>query len=143
MLMNITLWALQVLLAAQFLFHGVLYVSPPADMVDQINATVAPWFRTFIGAAEILAAIGLILPSVTRVLPWLTPLAAGGLMVVTGSATVYHLARGEPGNAVYTAVLFLLVTFVGYMRWRVRPITPRGQGRHADSAVESGVASGS
>jgi hypothetical protein len=106
-----------------------LYVAPPAEMVEQMNAVLAPEFRTFIGAAEILAAIGLILPGVTRVLPWATPLAALGLMIVTGSATVFHLARGEPGNAAYVAMLFVLVTFVGYMRWRVRPIEPRGE-RH-------------
>jgi putative oxidoreductase len=81
--------------------------------------------RVFIGAAEILAAIGLILPSVMRVLPWLTPMAALGLMIVTGSATVYQLSRGEVGNAAYTAVLFLLLTFVAYMRWSVRPIAAR------------------
>jgi putative oxidoreductase len=125
MFWTIALWVLQGLLALQFLFHGYLYVAPPAEMVGQMNAMLAPEFRMFIGVAEILAAIGLILPSVTRVLPWLTPLAAVGLMIVTGSATVFHLTRGEPGNAIYTAVLFVLVTLLAYLRWRVRPITAR------------------
>ena len=127
--MNIVLWILQVLLAIQFLFHGWIFVAPQqvmtAEMVEAMNAEFAPWFRIFIGVAELLAAAGLILPSLTRILPWLTPLAAAGLMIVTISASILHLSRGEIGNAVYTAVLFLLVTFVAYMRWKVKPILPR------------------
>jgi putative oxidoreductase len=123
--MNIVLWILQVLLAAQFLFHGWIFVAPPPEMVDIMNAEFTPWLRIFIGVAELLAAAGLILPSLTRILPWLTPLAAAGLMIIMISATGFHLFRGEIGNAVYTAVLFLLVTFVAYMRWKVKPIPPR------------------
>ena len=123
--MNIALWILQVLLAAQFLWHGWLFVAPPAEMVEMMNSFITPEFRIFIGAAELLAAAGLILPGVTRFLPWLTTWAAVGLMIVVGSATVVHLSRGETGNAVYTAVLFVLVTFVAYMRWKVNPILAR------------------
>lgn len=123
--MNIVLWILQVLLAAQFIFHGWIFVAPPPEMVDIMNAEFTPWLRIFIGVAELLAAAGLILPSLTRILPWLTPLAAAGLMIVMVSATGFHLYRGEIGNSVYTAVLFLLVTFVAYMRWKVKPIPPR------------------
>ena len=143
MVWSVVLWALQGLMAAQFLFHGILYVAPPADMVDQMNAMLAPEFRVFIGVAEILAAIGLILPGVTRILPWLTPMAALGLMIVTGSATVFHLVRGEPSYAIYTAVLFMIVTFVAYMRWRVRPLRSRGEQEGTAAAIEPGGASAS
>lgn len=120
--MNIVLWILQVLLAAQFVFHGWIFLFPPADLVDIMNAEFAPWFRIFLGVAEWLGAAGLILPGLTRILPWLTPLAAAGLMIVVGSATVLHLSRGEIGSAIMTAVLFVLCTFVAYMRWTVKPI---------------------
>jgi uncharacterized membrane protein YphA (DoxX/SURF4 family) len=123
--MNIALWILQVLLAALFLWHGWLFISPPAELVEIMNAEFALWFRIFLGVAEILAAAGLILPGITRILPWLTPLAAAGLMIVTASASVLHLSRGEIGSAITTAVLFGLVTFVAYMRWKVKPISPR------------------
>lgn len=123
--MNIVLWILQVLLAVQFLFHGWLFLSPPAELVDIMNAQFAPWFRIFLGVAEWLAAIGLILPGITRILPWLTALAAAGLMIVMASATVLHLTRGETSSAIMTAVLFVLVTFVAYMRWKVKPIAAR------------------
>ena len=123
--MNIMLWVLQVLLAVAFFAHGWLFLSPPSEMVDQINALIPPAFRIFIGVAEVLAAIGLTLPGITRIVPALVPAAAAGLMIVMVSATILHTTRGEFSSAITTAVLFALVTFVAYMRWKVRPILPR------------------
>src|SRR5215212_2909392 len=113
--MNIILWILQVLLAAAFLAHGGFMIAPPATMVEMINAQFGIAFRMFLGVAEVLAAVGLILPGLTRILPWLTALAAAGLMIVMASATAFHLYRGETGSAITTAVLFVLATFVAYM----------------------------
>lgn len=123
--MNIVLWILQVLLAALFLWHGWLFLSPPPELVEIMNAEFAPWFRIFLGVAEWLGAAGLILPGVTRLLPWLISWAALGLMIVVGSATVLHLFRGEIGSAITTAVLFGLCALVAYMRWQTRPIAAR------------------
>jgi uncharacterized membrane protein YphA (DoxX/SURF4 family) len=123
--MNIALWLLQVLLALAFLAHGWLYLFPPPDMAKQMGTLIPPAFRIFIGVAEVLAAIGLTLPGITRIMPWLVPLAAGGLMIVTISAAVLHASRGEVMSAVTTAVLFSIVTFVAYMRWKVKPIASR------------------
>ncbi|MEO7909776.1 MAG: DoxX family protein [Roseiflexaceae bacterium] len=123
--MRIVLWILQVLLAALFVWHGWIYTAPPVEMLDMINAILAPGLRTFIGVAELIAAVGLILPAATRILPWLTPLAAAGLMIVMGSAAVFHFSRGETTNAISAVVIFVLVTIVAYMRWKVYPITPR------------------
>jgi uncharacterized membrane protein YphA (DoxX/SURF4 family) len=120
--MNKILWILQVVLAAMFLAHGWFMLAPPAEMVEMINAQLGEELRIFIGVAEVLAAAGLILPGVTRIMPWLTAWAAAGLMIVMASATVLHLYRGEVGSAVTTAVLLVLVTFVAYMRWKVMPI---------------------
>jgi len=124
--MNITLWVLQVLLAAAFLAHGWLFLLPPADMVELMNATISPAFRVFLGGAEVLAAVGLTLPGITRVLPWLVPSAAAGLMIVMIGATVLHAMRAEISSAITTAILLAMATFVAYMRWKVRPILPRG-----------------
>ncbi len=123
--MNIALWLLQVVLAVVFLAHGGFMVAPPAEMVDMINAQLGPAFRLFIGVAEVLAAVGLILPGITRILPWLTAWAAAGLMLVMSSATLLHLVRGEFGSAITTAILLVLVTTVAYVRWKVRPIIAR------------------
>jgi len=123
--MNIMLWVLQVVLSVAFLAHGWLFLSPPAEMVELINSLISPAFRVFIGVAEVLAAVGLILPGVTRILPWLVSCAAAGLMIVMISATILHATRGELTSAITTAVLFLMATFVAYMRWKVMPIPPR------------------
>ena len=125
--MNIVLWILQVLLAAVFLAHGGFMVAPPAEMVELMNAQLGAGFRVFLGVAEILAAIGLILPGVTRILPGLIASAAAGLMIVMASATVLHTWRGETSSAMTTAILFVLVTVVAYMRWKVKPIAPRSK----------------
>ena len=123
--MNVTLWVLQVLLAVAFLAHGWLFLSPPAEMLELMNSTIPPAFRIFIGVAEVLAAVGLTLPGITRILPWLISCAAAGLMAVMMGATILHATHGELSSAITTAILFVVATFVAYMRWKVKPILPR------------------
>ncbi len=123
--MNILLWVLQVLLALAFMAHGLLFLFPPAAMVEQMNASLPRWFQLFLGVAEVLAAVGLTLPAMTRVQPWLVSWAAAGIMTVMICATVFHVMRGEVGAAVTTLVLLAMATYVAYMRWRVMPIQPR------------------
>lgn len=122
--MNTILWVLQVLLAVAFFAHGWLFLAPPPEMLAQMQS-IPPAFRIFIGVAEVLAAVGLVLPGLTRMLPWLIPSAAAGLMVVMIGATILHIARGEVSSAMTTAILLVLLTFVAYMRWKVKPILPR------------------
>ena len=123
--MNILLWVLQVLLALAFFAHGLLFLFPPAAIVDQMNASLPRWFQLFLGVAEILAAVGLTLPGVSRIQPWLVPSAAAGIMIVMISATAYHLMRGEMSSALITLLLLAMATFVAYQRWRIAPIQPR------------------
>jgi putative oxidoreductase len=127
--MNAVLWVLQVLLAVAFVAHGWLLLFPPADMLELMNATMSTGFRIFLGAAEVLAGIGLTLPGITRIQPWLVPCAAAGLMIVMISATVLHVNRGEVSAAITTAVLLAMATVVAYMRWKVKPILPRTPAR--------------
>lgn len=123
--MNITLWVLQVLLAVAFLAHGVLLLVPPAEIAAQMNASLPRWFWLFLGVAELLAAVGLTLPGLTRILPWLVTWAAVGIMIVMVSATAYHLMRGEISSAGITLLLLAMATFVAYQRHRVLPIDAR------------------
>ena len=123
--MNLVLWVVQVLLAVAFLAHGWLFLTPPAALVEQMNASLPRWFQLFLGVAEVLAAVGLTLPALTRILPWLVTWAAGGIIIVTVSATVFHIARGELSSAAITMVLFALAAFVAYMRHGVLPIPSR------------------
>jgi len=123
--MNILLWVLQGLLALAFFAHGLLFLFPPAAIAEQMNASLPRWFQLFLGVAEILAAVGLTLPGVSRIQPWLVPSAAAGIMIVMICATVYHLMRGEMSSAFITLLLLAMATFVAYQRWRVAPIQPR------------------
>ncbi len=122
--MNIALWILQVLLALVFLAHGIMFLVPPPDIAVLMNEMLPRWFQLFLGVAEVLAAVGLTLPGLTRILPWLVPAAAVGVMVVMVAATILHLVRSEFGSAGITFVLLLIATFVAYGRWRL-PIAPR------------------
>jgi len=126
--MNRLLWVLQVLLALAFFAHGCFLLFPPAAIADQMNASLPRWFQLFLGVAEILAAVGLTLPGVARIHPWLVSCAAAGVMIVMICATIFHMARGEVSSAITTIVLLAMATFVGYMRWRIAPIGPRSRG---------------
>ena len=123
--MNMMLWVLQVLLAVAFFAHGWLFLSPPPEIAVQMNASMPRWFQLFLGVAEVLAAVGLTIPGLTRIMPWLVRWAAGGIMIVTASATAFHLGRGEMSSAAITMLLLAMATFVAYMRHRVLPIGVR------------------
>lgn len=133
--MNITLWILQILLAAAFAAHGWMLVSPPPELLTVMNEQLGVAFRLFLGVAEIAGAIGLLLPAITRIMPRLTAIAAGCLAFVVASATILHLVRGEFGSAVTTVLLFALAAFVAYGRWRVRPIAARSRSRAEAESV--------
>jgi uncharacterized membrane protein YphA (DoxX/SURF4 family) len=123
--MNIVLWVLQVLLAVAFFAHGLLFLMPPPEIAEQMNASLPRWFQLFLGVAEVLAAIGLLLPGLTRIQPWLVTWAAVGIMIVMVSATILHVVRGEMSSAAITLLLLAMATFVAYMRHRVLPIHAR------------------
>ena len=121
--MNTFLWVVQATLAFVFLAHGVLFLFPPPavrKVTKQMPFSVG--FLRFICVAEILAAPGLTLPGLTGILPWLTPLAATGLMPIVGGAVIFHLSRREMPPALVTAVLLALSVLVAYMRWFVMPL---------------------
>ena len=123
--MNILLWVLQVLLALAFFAHGLLFLFPPAEIAVQMNASLPRWFQLCLGVAEVLAAVGLTLPGVTRVQPSLVSWASAGIMIVMIGASVFHFVRGEVSSGIITVVLLAMATLVAYMRWRVAPILPR------------------
>jgi uncharacterized membrane protein YphA (DoxX/SURF4 family) len=117
--LNYVLWTLQVLLAALFLFAGAMkFIMPIAEMTKQMP--LPAWFLYFIGVAEILGGLGLVLPSLLRIRPGLTPLAAAGLVIIMIGATVIAAK-----TALVTFVLGLLSAFVAYGRWRLWPIAAK------------------
>jgi DoxX-like family len=78
-------------------------------------------FLRFIGVAEVLGALGLILPGILRIRPGLTPLAAAGLMVIMVGATAITLAGGAVAPALIPMAVGFLAAFVAYGRWRLTP----------------------
>jgi uncharacterized membrane protein YphA (DoxX/SURF4 family) len=122
--MNTVLWICQILLAIIFLFHGWLMWTTPKSIQQSMAYILAipSGFRRIIGTAEILAGVGLILPALTGVLSWLTPLAAMGLIIVMAGAVIDHIQRKEYPNIVMNLVLLALAVFVAYGRFVVIPL---------------------
>ena len=126
---NIGLWAAQVLLAAFYGFAGFNKVSQTMESLGAMGMSYATDFpellTRFIGTMEILGAIGIILPALTRIMPRLTPLAALGFSVIQVLAMGVHLSRGELGVLPMNLVLLALSLFVLWGRERQAPISAR------------------
>jgi hypothetical protein len=124
-LVNIALWGVQVLLALAFLAAGIPKVILPipalAARISWAKDVPAPLVR-FIGVAETLGALGLILPTLTGILPWLTIAAALGLAIVMIAAIVFHLSRGETSRIIMNIILLALLLFVVCGRLALAPL---------------------
>lgn len=118
--MNIVIWILQSILALAFLAAGTMKLTQPKDKLESTMGWVAdfsaPTVR-LIGAVEILAALGLVLPAATGIAPVLTPLAATGLVIVMVGAAITHARRKEPQMIAVNLVLLLLAAVVAWARF--------------------------
>jgi putative oxidoreductase len=120
--MSIALWIVQGLLALAFLLAGLMKSFSPLENLKKNMAWVGDvpaGLVRFIGIVEILGALGLILPKLTKIVPQLTIAAAIGLVLVMLSAAVFHARRKEFSNIGIDIVLLLLAAFVavGYLLW--------------------------
>lgn len=114
------LWTGQGLLAALFLFAGVMkLIMPIEEMTAQMD--LPGWFLRFIGVAETLGALGLVLPGLTRIATGLTSLAAAGLVIIMIGATTITVAMGGIGMGWFPFVVGVTLAIVGYARWQVAP----------------------
>ena len=123
--MNIAIWIAQILLALVCAGSGISKLVQPYEKLAARMAYVndfTPGVMRAIGALEVLGAIGVVLPAWTGILPWLTPLAAGGLAVNMGGALSTHLRRKEYPMIVVNLVLLALAAFVMYGRLVVVPL---------------------
>ncbi|WP_163508222.1 DoxX family protein [Fodinicola acaciae] len=124
--MKIVVWVVSALLALAFLAVGGGKLLAPAAELQQSAQGVPIALLKLAGAAEVLGAIGLILPAATRILPVLTPVAAVGLVVTMVGATITNFVVGVPSSAVVTVVLGVLAALVAvarFGRWAVEPRT--------------------
>ena len=124
--MNIVLWIVQILLALAFLMAGTLKATQPLDRLvarmQWVNSLRPPRLVRVIGTLEVLGAIGLILPAVTGILPWLTPVAAIGLVLTMIGAMTLHTRIGEASRIAPNVVLLLLAAFIVVGRFVVMPL---------------------
>ena len=121
--MNVVLWIIAGLLAAAFLAAGLGKLTQPKEKLLARGANMA-WTEDFsegpiklIGALEVLAAIGLIVPPLVKTATVLVPLAALGLVLLMIGAIVVHLRRGETQNVIVNAVLLVLALVVVWGRF--------------------------
>jgi hypothetical protein len=119
---NVMLWIVQGLLAVVFLFAGGMKLVLPLEALAGPVALPGPFIR-FIGVAEVAGAAGLILPSLLRVRPDLTPVAAGGLVMIMTGATVITIMGMGLAPAIVPLIVGLLAALVVYGRGRLIPIT--------------------
>lgn len=118
--MEIAIWIIQGILATMFLAAGIMKSVRPKEKL----AASMPWVNDFspagiklIGIAELLGAIGLIVPYLTGIAPVLTPIAAMALALVMALAAAYHLRKNEYKPIGFNLVLLVLLLIVAYRRY--------------------------
>jgi uncharacterized membrane protein YphA (DoxX/SURF4 family) len=125
--MNTIIWILQGLIALMFAMAGFMKLSKPKEELGKLGrmawvSDVSSSNIKLIGSLEILAAIGLIVPQVTGIQSWLTPVAALGLAFIMIGALVLHYRRGDGKQAILpTVMLLLIVAFIAYGRFVLVP----------------------
>lgn len=127
---QIGLWFAQIVLAILFLVPGVMktFMAPEALQAMGIAwAGDSPvWFVRFIGICELAGSVGVILPALTRIMPFLTPLAAAGFALVQLLAIGFHAMRGETKHTIVANLVLLgLSLLVLWGRTKKLPIQPR------------------
>lgn len=125
---HITLWIAQGLLAVMFIMAGVMKASQPIEVLTES----LPWVAStplglvrFIGISELLGGLGLLLPSLLRIKPFLTAWAAIGLALVMVFATVFHISRGETSVIGMNFILLAIAVFIAWGRMKKAPIQPK------------------
>jgi putative oxidoreductase len=125
--LHVALWVVQGLLALAFGLAGWMKLTKSLpDLAGQSwTGDVPTAMVRFIGVAELAGALGLVLPSLTRIVPGATPVAATGLTTIAALAVAFHVYRGDLALLVIPIALGLGASFVAWGRFRKAPISPR------------------
>jgi hypothetical protein len=125
--MKTAVWIVSALLALFFLFVGSSKAFASWEFLEATSKGIPVILLKIAGCAEILGAIGLIVPAATRILPILTPIAAVGLALTMIGATTIDIGLGMPAGAALTGFAGILSAFVAWARFSGRAaVTPRG-----------------
>jgi uncharacterized membrane protein YphA (DoxX/SURF4 family) len=125
---NITLWVLQVVLAASFVWAASMKLFSPIDKLSAMwpwTAQVSLALLHFTGIIDLAAGLGLVLPALLRIQPKLTPIAAVATVVLMVCATIFHVSRGEA--SVIGANIFFAVdaAIIAWGRFKKAPIAAK------------------
>ena len=121
--MNIGLWILQVCLSLLFITFGYMKLVKSKDELKGIDTLhyvddFSERNLKLIGILEVLGAIGLVLPQLTGILPWLVTLSSFGLVLTMLVAMIVHLRRGDGLKSVMINIILLLMSsFITYGRF--------------------------
>lgn len=117
-ILNILLWISQILLAFMFIMVGFMKTSQSIEELAKMLPWVTsyPYLIRFIGISELLGGIGLILPSLLRIKPFLTPLAASCLAFVMVLASAFHIFRGEISSIGVNFIILAIAIFIAWGR---------------------------
>jgi hypothetical protein len=125
---RVGLWTAQGLLFVLFAGTGLWKLVTPIPKLAAVfpwQGQVSPAFLYATAVFDLLGGVGILVPSVTRVLPSLAVSAALGCAALQASAIVFHFARGEAANTPFNFVLVGLALFVAWGRRSKAPIAPR------------------
>ncbi|WP_254561094.1 DoxX family protein [Dyadobacter diqingensis] len=124
-IIHITLWVAQVTLAALFITGAVMKFQPIETISAMMPWTgqVPAWIVRLLGLIDLLAAVGLILPSLLRIKPQLTTWTALGIIALMFSAIIFHVSRGEASVIGVNIISAIIALFIAWGRLKKAPIT--------------------
>ncbi|MFK7952428.1 MAG: DoxX family protein [Ekhidna sp.] len=126
--MHITLWVAQGLLAVMFIMAGFMKALQPVEALLES----LPWVAStplvlvrFIGVSELLGGIGLLLPAILRIKPFLTIWAARGIGAIMLLAAIFHGSRGEFEAIGFNVFMLAIALFIAWGRSKKAPIAAK------------------
>jgi drug/metabolite transporter superfamily protein YnfA len=121
---NVILWIAQMLLSVIFIWSASIKLFKP-DALSWQWIKENPGLVKVTGIVDLLAGIGLILPTLLRIQPKLTIYAAYGTILLMVSASIFHISRGEASQIGFNIFIALTAVFIAWGRQKKAPITPK------------------
>lgn len=123
-IIHMTLWVAQVTLAALFITGSIMKFQPIETISAMMPWTgqVPAWIVRLLGLIDLLAAVGLILPSLLRMKPQVTTWTALGIIALMFSAIIFHVSRGEASVIGVNIISAIIALFIAWGRLKKAPI---------------------
>jgi len=125
---HVLLWIAQILLSITLIWAAFVKLIQPIEQLEIMwpwTGDIPPAMVRLTGVIDLLGALGVLLPSLFRFKPILTPLAAIGIVLLMVSASVFHIYRGEASQIGFNIVFGVIAAFVAYGRTKIAPIKQR------------------